>query len=166
MLQARKKMFFVRVGRRGRGFTLVELMVTIAILAIILAIAVPNFSAHIQFGRTEGAAQGLARTVANARAIASQTGRRTTLTINGSVTGCDAAAWAVTQGANVLGCLTRADFASRYQGASLSGEPNTINFSPAGIASNDEMSYTFTSGSSSKKLRINAGGAVEIDPKS
>ena len=41
---------------RQRGFTLIELMVTVTILGIVLAIAVPNFTDWLNRKRVEGAA--------------------------------------------------------------------------------------------------------------
>lgn len=45
---------------RTQGFTLIELMVTIAVLAILLAVAVPSFSAFRQRTVLEGAGEQLA----------------------------------------------------------------------------------------------------------
>ncbi|GAB2881682.1 hypothetical protein GCM10027046_07450 [Uliginosibacterium flavum] len=140
-------------------------MIAVAVLAVLLAIAVPSFTGQVRAGRAMMASEGLARTVANARAIASQTGRRTTLSINGPVTDCgDAAAWAITQGATVLGCLTKADFGSKYEGASFSGDAGkTIVFLPNGVANNAEaLSYTFKSGDITRTVTINVGGTVKV----
>ncbi len=155
------------------GFTLIELMVTVAVLAILLAIAVPNFTRQIQAGRAQMAADGLKRAAANARAIASQTGRRTTLLLKASVAGCDSAAWVITQRAPsasepdalaVIGCLTQSDFSRRYEGTTLQGaDSQSVVFLPTGIATNTApLTYTFSAGSSSKTLTINAGGAVNV----
>lgn len=46
-------------GRYGRGVTIVELMVTLAILAVLLAIAVPSMRDFIARKRLEGVAQEL-----------------------------------------------------------------------------------------------------------
>lgn len=166
------KLLFL-IPKRSRGFTLIELLVTVAVLAILLAIAVPSFTQQIQSGRAQMAADGLKRTVTNARSIATQTGKRTTLTLKGSVTGCADAAWVITQkspsvsnpdAVTVLGCLTQNDFSKRYEGATLEGaDAQSLVFLPTGIASNtDSLTYTFTSGRTSKTLTINAGGSVNV----
>jgi type IV pilus assembly protein PilE len=44
---------------RNRGFTLIELMVTVAILGIIAGIAVPSYTAYVQRSRVPAALDGL-----------------------------------------------------------------------------------------------------------
>lgn len=46
---------FHRTNRRQQGFTLIELMTTIAILAILAAIAYPSYETYIQRSRMENA---------------------------------------------------------------------------------------------------------------
>ena len=121
------------------------------------------------------AADGLKRSVAKARDVARDTGRRTILTINGTaagVSGCDDAAWVVTQGSDVVSCLTKADFAKRYEGASINSSATTIvSFLPSGVGyglvngSGDSlasMSYELKAGSASKTVQIKAGGVADV----
>lgn len=156
------------VSTRFRGgFTLIELMVAIAVLAILMAAAIPNFTKQIQSGRAEMAAKNFARTVASARAIASQTGRRTLLVVNSvpaGVTGCSNPKWMIVQDTTVLNCMTAADFASRYEGAAVTPESSvTITYLPTGIANNtSSQTYTFAAGNVTKKVTINAGGTADI----
>ena len=75
-------------GRRGRavamarqaGFTLVELMITVAVLAIILAIAAPNFTGLLNGNRLTAQANQIIADLQRARSEA--------LRRNGSVTVC------------------------------------------------------------------------------
>lgn len=59
---------------RTRGFTLIELMVTIAILAILLSIAVPGFQAFVQNSRATTLANQLTTAINLARSEAIRRG--------------------------------------------------------------------------------------------
>jgi len=45
--------------RYARGFTLIEVMVTVAIVAIIASIAMPSYTSYVQRGRVPAALDGL-----------------------------------------------------------------------------------------------------------
>lgn len=57
-------------GSRQRGFSAVELMITVAIAAVLLALAVPNFQDALMRSRVSGAATELQSALALARAEA------------------------------------------------------------------------------------------------
>ena len=64
-------------GRRlSGGFTLVELMVTVAVAAILLAIATPSFTSIINSNRLASAANELVATLQSARMEAVRSNRR------------------------------------------------------------------------------------------
>lgn len=68
---------------RDAGFTLIELMVTIAVLSILVAIAVPAFTDFLEKSRLRGAADALSSQFSLARAEAMRTDRNVTLAIKG-----------------------------------------------------------------------------------
>lgn len=153
--------------RLQRGFTLIEMLIGVAIMAILLAIAIPSFSSYMQAGRADAAVSGFTRAVASARTLAVQTGQRTTLKINKAVSGCGsgAAPWVVQQGNAIQTCVSAADYQSRYQGAVMSGVNAgfELDFLPNGVASNSsEQTITFTSGQKTVRVRINVGGSADV----
>ena len=56
--------------RGEQGFTLIELMVTLAVMAIVLAAAAPSFADFFDKNRVRGAADGVISLISNARAEA------------------------------------------------------------------------------------------------
>ncbi len=70
-------------ARHLRGFSLIELMVAVAILAILLALAVPSFQDMIQRNRVRTAAADLTDSLNLARSEAIKRGSSTRLCIDG-----------------------------------------------------------------------------------
>lgn len=153
--------------RAQRGFTLIELLIGVAVMAILLALAIPSFSSHLQSSRADAAVSGFARAVASARTLAVQTGQRTTLKINKAVSGCGsgAAPWVVQQGSTIQTCVSAADYQSRYQGTQMGGVNAGFElvFLPNGVANNTaSQTVTFTSGAKTVSVRINVGGSADV----
>ncbi|WP_237060493.1 GspH/FimT family pseudopilin [Microbulbifer sediminum] len=67
-----------------RGVTLLELLVTLAILSIVLVMAVPGLSRQVQQGRVHGAAEELHSAILLARTTAVSRNQRVTLLSAGS----------------------------------------------------------------------------------
>ncbi|WP_051687409.1 GspH/FimT family protein [Microbulbifer sp. HZ11] len=63
----------------ARGLTLIELLITLSILAILLAIAIPSFQQQIESSRTRSAADTLLQAIQLTRSKAVATNRRATL---------------------------------------------------------------------------------------
>ncbi len=77
---------------KHHGFTLIELMVTIAILAILATVAAPSFTPLMERWRVRGAAEELQSTIYYARSEAIKRGGGVTVTANG---GSWAGGWVV-----------------------------------------------------------------------
>jgi type IV fimbrial biogenesis protein FimT len=69
---------------RQRGFTLVELMITVAIAAIVLTLAVPSFEWTINSNRLSGSANELVNALHTARIEAIRRNRRTVVCLSGN----------------------------------------------------------------------------------
>lgn len=121
------------------GFTLVELMITIAVLAIVLAIAVPSFQAIINRNRLVSASNEVVAALQLARMEAIRRNSRVELCPSTNGTGCSGADWArmIVRVASD-GTVVR-DVSVTGRGIVLKGSSNTtgnnrIAFVPSGMA--------------------------------
>lgn len=72
------------VARRFLGFTLIELMVTLAVAAILLTVAVPSFVDFFDRNRVRGAADDVVSLISDARAEAVKADRDVNIAMTGS----------------------------------------------------------------------------------
>lgn len=103
--------------RRAHGFSLIELMITVAIVAILAAIAMPNYRNYAIRGQLPEATAALSALRANMERFYQD--NRTYLTANGFTSPCDPAALALQNTANfTLTCptLTATTFTAEAQG--------------------------------------------------
>lgn len=80
--------FFCFAPSRQRGFTLVELLVAVAIAAILLAVGVPSFRSTIASNRLSSTTNELVGTLAQARSEAIRRGVRVTVCMSANGTAC------------------------------------------------------------------------------
>jgi type IV fimbrial biogenesis protein FimT len=77
-----------KTEQRRRGFTLIEIIITVAIAAIVLATAAPAFAALLDKQRLIGAASRLGEDIRFARAEAARRGVSVRLSVHGTHSGC------------------------------------------------------------------------------
>ena len=75
-------------ARHRRGFTLIEIIIALAVAAIVLATAAPAFGALIEKKRLDGAASRLVADVQFARAEAARRHESVFLSLHGTQSGC------------------------------------------------------------------------------
>jgi type IV fimbrial biogenesis protein FimT len=99
-----------------KGFSLVELMVTVAVLAVITAIAIPSFSEMLDSSKRASVAGELAADFALARTEAARRGKRVTVCVSSDGATCSSSTstdwksgWIVFSDVAADGVLTTAD---------------------------------------------------------
>ena len=82
-----------RVMNRNRGFTIVELMITLAVAAILLAVGVPSLFDFINNNRVSGQYNDFVTSLHMARSEAIKRGRKVSVCSSSSGTSCAAGNW-------------------------------------------------------------------------
>lgn len=124
-------------GSRNSGFTLVELMITVAIFAIVAAIAAPAMQRMVTAGRLNGATEELVTALQLARSEAVR--RNSAVTICSSDDGAtcsgsgDWSRWIVTGADNTAGTIDTIRDRSANAALRLSGPGAGIQFNPSGL---------------------------------
>jgi len=144
--------------RRQFGFTLLELMIVVAVLGILTAIALPSFQSVLEGRRLVGAAENLFVDMQYARSEAIK--RNLDIELDLTIAGT---AWSyqVDDGAGgVLKTATSAD----YQNIQMS-TGNDIVFNPRQGMPDGAQTYTFRIGAAgtTKIVTVNTIGRIEMD---
>jgi len=102
---------------RNSGFTLMELMVTLAVLAILLAVGLPSFQGSLRSNRLATTTNELIASMALARSEAIRNGRGSGVCASADGASCGddwAAGWLVWQDANGNGSLDAGETVLRF----------------------------------------------------
>jgi type IV fimbrial biogenesis protein FimT len=152
--------------RYSRGFSLIELMVTISILAILIAIAVPSFSSAIRDSRIASLSSELQGALQLARSEAVK--RRVNVVIcrrNAAGTACEngtdwGSGWLVQQvGGDVIKVW------DSVQGMAITGPNAGTTFRNNGMvtaASNFVVTQSSCTGTQKRKIEVSATGATRL----
>lgn len=118
----------------ARGFTLIEMMVVIVLIAVMLGLALPSFNGLIERYRVEGMARALMASVSHARAEAARRGKTVTIRQRPECKGQDwSCGWDTVAGSgNAIELLKRQDPDGRV----------AIEKSPSGAMPFDAMGYS------------------------
>jgi len=144
--------------QRYRGFTLIELMIVIAVIAILSVIAVPSFADALERNRIKGVAESVKAEFQYARteAIKQSCGDGTTLSFNG--------------GANWQIDLLRCDGTTKSYSPDSSGvivsnisfSANNVTFNSRRGSIDENASITFSTNNYDLQVRVTNSRVVDI----
>jgi type IV fimbrial biogenesis protein FimT len=145
------------LGSTRAGFSLIEMMVTVAMLAIMVGMAAPNVSRDISHGRVNGAAQVVAADLEQAMSLAGRQRRPVRVTI-------DAGRKEIVLSDRVSGNLIsrrQLGDVSEFKLYSVAATPATVDLLPHGVATAATV-VTLTAGGYSRRVTMSRGGYVRV----
>lgn len=142
---------------RQEGFSLVELMVVVALLAIFAAVAVPSFRTLIESSRVQSGASTLFRLLQSSRADAVNT--RQTLTLCPSTGNLQ---WVVVRAST---CGSNATVGQRLDlpsSLSVSSSVSNLSFKPDGTAATANLGISSSGTSKAFSIKVAASGYISL----
>lgn len=144
-------------ARHRAGFTLIELMVTVAVAGILAVVAVPAMTSLISGNRLAGTTSELTASIQVARSEAIRRNVRVTLcgTADGVNCGADWSRWMVTGGDNVSGETDVIRDNSAPSAVRIQGPAAGIVFSPSGLTGGEaELTVCVPTASLTENQRV------------
>lgn len=155
-----------RQSTHSRGFTLVELMVTVAVIGILALVAVPSMTSMISNSRLRGQTEEVTASLQLARSEAVRRNQRITACASGSGVACAASAnrfvvfWQDPSNAANTELIREIALSSNTQ---VSGDAAGIEFRPTGLISSggaQQMQVTVSDGT--RYVCVQISGVVSI----
>ena len=145
--------------RARAGVTMVEMLVVLAVLAILVGAATPLVSRHISHSRVNGAAQVLVGNLEQALSLAGRQRRPVRVTVNAAQRTLLIADRGTGQ------TLARHAFgpASEYKVETLSSAPASVDILPHGVPT-ASATLTVGIGGYSRRVTLTRGGQVRLQP--
>src|SRR5712692_6776096 len=150
----------MRTQRRSvtRGFTLMELLTVLAVVAVMMAVAIPYFGKTVVKAAVRSAADAIVALHARARAGGINRGRTANLVLHAN-TAVVVATKVSGSGVDTLGKVV--DLAGQY-GVTVTSTVDSIGFSPRGLGTNSSAVTIIISKSSfSDTLTVAKGGRLK-----
>ncbi|MBA4176327.1 MAG: prepilin-type cleavage/methylation domain-containing protein [Leptothrix sp. (in: Bacteria)] len=150
-------------ARAALGFTLIELMVTVAVLAVGLALAAPSLSTQIANYRLRSAAEGVLGGLNFARAEAVRRNSNVSFTLDASGAG-----WTVAQVSPATTLQSRANGESPGVATTSSTASRVVTFTSTGLVDSSGVRLsqidlsTAVSGAETRRIDIFGGGLIRV----
>lgn len=139
--------------KQTKGFTMIELIVTLAVLAILIGIAIPSYNSLMPRYRLSGAARQVATDLMKARMLAVKLSTNVTVAFNSSTASYTISGGSYSETFNIK---------SKYSGVELSSTVTPVVFHPRGTLTNaNPVTVTLTNSSGSKQVEVNIAGRVK-----
>lgn len=142
--------------KQTKGFTMIELIVTLAVLAILIGIAIPSYNSLMPRYRLSGAARQVATDLMKARMQAVKLSTNVTVTFNGTTD-----SYTISNTSSGGSYNETFNIKTRYSGVELSST-GTPEFHPRGTLTNANLvTVTLANSSGIKQVVVNIAGRVK-----
>jgi len=158
------------MGNKG-GFTMIEMMITIAIIAILSAVAVPNIISHRNNQQVSRAARGIYSALQSAKLSAIT--ENTTINVFFSLGTASSGTYQVFEDLdadNAFDSATDRDIASgemppgvSMQRADFFGVASSTRFTPFGLTTGENGTVTVTNSTRTADIIVNTVGGIRIE---
>jgi type IV fimbrial biogenesis protein FimT len=146
------------MDRKNKGLTMVELMVTLAIIAVVLAIAIPAYNTQVPRFRLNGAARKVMGDLMGARMNAVKLNTTVTVNFDGALN-TYTVSYVNEDGDTVSETF---NIQTHFPGVSIDADASVI-FSSSGIrGTGSSASVTIENDADDKTININVAGIVKI----
>lgn len=146
---------------RARGFTMLEAMIALAIVALVASLALPSFSAASERARLKSAAEALAADLSEARFEAARRGSTLHVEIQTGAEWCWSVATRPGCGCAASSCRLKSTRGSEHAGIALA-EAQSTRFEPVGTGPSGTVARLESTRGEQLKVELSPLGRARI----